>query len=242
MPVPSELDQRIHKSLNDLQTESDLLLNQHIKMQSTGQGEMLLMQLEHGRSEQDILFSVSVQSLRTRLGNLLDLLATNQRKFSDLKKEISKAHIEQLHGTITAIKRDYEDGLLESVVKLIEANLVADYLTQAEHLLKGNKDGVHTYGPAAVLAGAVLEDGLRRLCARQTPPISTNKPGGYPKTMGTLIDDLKNAGLFNELKAKQLRAWTDIRNAAAHGRFNDFTRSDIEQMIPAIQNFLAEYL
>ena len=33
--------------------------------------------------------------------------------------------------------------------------------------------------------------------------------------MGTLIDDLKAVNVYNELKAKQLRSWADIRNAAA---------------------------
>lgn len=137
---------------------------------------------------------------------------------------------------------DNKSDFQRCIAEKIETNVVADYLTQAEQLLNGNRKRAYTYGPAAVLAGAVLEDSLRRLCARQTPPISTNKPGGHPKTMGTLIDDLKNAGLFNELKAKQLRAWADIRNAAAHGRFEDFTKDDVEQLIAGIQSFLVDYL
>ena len=60
--------------------------------------------------------------------------------------------------------------------------------------------------------------------------------------LNALIDNLKNAGLYNELKAKQLRAWADIRNAAAHGKFGDFNRKDMEEMLKGVQNFLADYM
>ena len=53
---------------------------------------------------------------------------------------------------------------------------------------------------------------------------------------------LKKAGVFNELRAKQLRAWADVRNNAAHGEFDQFQRADVEQMIQGISNFLADYL
>src|SRR5437867_5403331 len=46
--------------------------------------------------------------------------------------------------------------------KRIQAEVFDDFLEQAEHFLK---DGY--FQVAAVIAGAVLEDGLRKLCARQ---------------------------------------------------------------------------
>jgi len=33
-----------------------------------------------------------------------------------------------------------------------------------------------------------------------------------------------------------------IRNPAAHGEFDQFTRGDVEAMIPGINTFLADYL
>jgi hypothetical protein len=95
--------------------------------------------------------------------------------------------------------------------------------------------------PAAVLSGAVLEKALRTLCDQQNPPISTNKSNGERKTLDPLITDLRKDRVFNETKAKQLRAWAAIRNHAAHGEFDQFTRKDVENMIRGIKNFLAEY-
>ena len=99
---------------------------------------------------------------------------------------------------------------------------------------------------AAVLTGAVLEKSLRTLCDQQNPPIltfkTTTKGKSEPLTLNPLIDELKKAAVFNELKAKQLRFWADSRNAAAHGEFDKFSRSDVEQMIEGVKNFLATYM
>ena len=113
---------------------------------------------------------------------------------------------------------------------------------QADALLKEGQPGAFDHVPAAVLSGAVLEKALRTLCDRQQPQIPITNANGDSKTLNPLIDDLKKAGVFNELKAKQLRAWADIRNKAAHGEFNQFTKGDVEQMLAGIANFLADYL
>ena len=60
--------------------------------------------------------------------------------------------------------------------------------------------------------------------------------------MNPLIDDLKEAGVFNEIYAKQLRAWADIRNAAAHGQFEEFTKEQVALMIEGINQFLFNYM
>ena len=45
--------------------------------------------------------------------------------------------------------------------------------------------------------------------------------------------------MFNEIQAKQLRAYAAIRNAAAHGEFTEFTRSQVETMVAGITQFIA---
>jgi hypothetical protein len=135
-----------------------------------------------------------------------------------------------------------ESGFLEKVASHIEAEIAADYMGQAEHLLGEGQTGRFDHVPAAVLSGAVLEKALRKLCDQQQPAIPVVTATGVPKTLNPLIDDLKKAGVFNELKAKQLRAWADIRNKAAHGEFEQFDRGDVEQMLQGITNFLADYL
>ncbi len=146
-----------------------------------------------------------------------------------------------LYGYIDSLKRDYEAGRFDSLPELIATNVASDYLGQAEELLQEGQSGKYDHVPAAVLTGAVLENALRRICQRQNPAIAILKPNGEPKMLNGLIDDIKKANVFNEPKAKQLRAWTDIRNAAAHGEFQQFTRSDVELMLAGVQKFLVEY-
>ncbi|MEO6996357.1 MAG: DUF4145 domain-containing protein [Lacunisphaera sp.] len=151
-------------------------------------------------------------------------------------------HMEWAISFLKAIKNDLESGFFDSLSIQIEAEIASDYMGQAEQLLGEGQTGKFDHVPAAVLAGAVLEKALRKLCGQQQPPVSTLTTSGEPKTLNPLIDDLKKAGLFNELKAKQLRAWADIRNKAAHGDFDQFNRGDVEQMIQGVSNFLADYI
>ncbi len=143
---------------------------------------------------------------------------------------------------LRGIKDDLEKGFLDDIVGAIEAEIACDYMGQAARLLEEGHRGKHDYVPAAVLAGAVLENALRKLCEQQQPPIAQKAPNGAHKTLAPLIDDLKKAGIFNEAKAKQLRAWADIRNLAAHGEFNQFKRTDVEAMLSGISTFLSDHL
>jgi hypothetical protein len=145
-------------------------------------------------------------------------------------------------GILEAFRDDFNQGFLDDLLLKVEAEVAADYMGQAEGLLKEGQPGKFDHVPAAVLAGAVLEKALRTLCNEHQPPVSIVNAKGEPTTLNSLIDELKKAEAFNELKAKQLRSWADIRNAAAHGHFSDFSKADVAQMISGMNNFLADYL
>jgi len=143
---------------------------------------------------------------------------------------------------LKGLKDDFQKGYLGDLGLEIESAIAADYMGQAEQLLAEGQSGQYDHVPAAVLAGAVLEKSLRTLCDNQSPSISTVNNNGQPLTLAPLIDVLKTNNLFNELTAKQLRAWADIRNSAAHGDFDKFKRSDVDLMIQGINIFLATHM
>ncbi len=156
--------------------------------------------------------------------------------------ESNKDRVEKVLSFMRAVKDDFELGFLDSLSEQIEAILACDYMDIAEKLLNdpdAKKNGTD-HIPAAVLVGVTLEHTLRTLCDKNG--ISLQKSNGEPKTMNPLIDDLKTLGIFNELKAKQLRSWADIRNAAAHGHFTEFKRDDVLNMIAGVNQFLADYI
>ncbi len=161
-------------------------------------------------------------------------------KFDKIKNSVD--HLQWGIATLKGLREDFEKGFLGNLLLQIETEIACDYMGQAEGLLHEGQTGKFDHVPAAVLSGAVLEKALRTLCDKQGPPISTTKPNGEPKSLNPLIDDLKKAGVFNEAKAKQLRAWAGIRNHAAHGEFDQFDRKDVEQLVKGIENFLEDYL
>ncbi len=52
--------------------------------------------------------------------------------------------------------------------------------------------------------------------------------------------DLKAAGVYNGLEAKQVTAWLAIRNAAAHGNYGDYEAA-VRAMIEGVGNFTDKY-
>lgn len=149
-------------------------------------------------------------------------------------------HAQKVLAILEAMRGSLEKGLLDPIADIVEAEISADYMTQAELLLDDCKEADYSYIPAAVLAGAVLERHLRRLCEKQDPVISTLKANGKKKTLDPLIADLKKAGVFNANTAKQLVGFAGIRNSAAHGEWAQITREQIKAMVSGVNDFLVK--
>ncbi len=141
------------------------------------------------------------------------------------QREIMREAVEILK----AAKDDYENRHLFETRSLIEAEVFDDFLEQAEHLLN---QGYFT--AAAVIAGSVLEDGLRKLCVKKGITLSAK-----PK-LDTMNADLAKTGVYNLLKQKQITALADLRNKAAHG-LGGFTKEDVEGMIRDVRRFMEDY-
>ncbi len=222
MPLPFEIEQKIRERFD------------HILKQ----GEMLV------RSPSD---DIQYYEVKTQLFSLMNYISPSSNHFEKLRDEINHWNTwnykeENLLGYVKALKADYETGMFDSLSETIEANVAADYMGQAEQLLGEGIAGQYDHVPAAVLTGAVLEDALRRLCQRQSPPIDIQKPDGSPKTLDPLITDLQKMNVFNKAKADMLKSWAKIRNYAAHGEFTEFKRADVETMIAGVKSFIADYL
>jgi len=177
-----------------------------------------------------ILHLLSGQLLRERLNDIRTLE----------KRPDNGVLLQELLGTLRGLKKDFEGGRLDTLSNRIEKDVNFDFMSQAEQLLGGKPvDNAHV--PAAVLAGAVLEDALRRLCQRQDPQIKVEFRS-KPKKLDRLISDLSNAEVFDNPTAAELRSWAAIRNSAAHGKFKEIDRDKVEQMIRRMKPFLVDYL
>jgi hypothetical protein len=54
--------------------------------------------------------------------------------------------------------------------------------------------------------------------------------------------DLCKAGIYNMGWQKQITAWAERRNKAAHGDWSAYNADDVEDMIKGVNRFIAEYL
>jgi len=140
---------------------------------------------------------------------------------------------------LIALREDVSLGFLRRTEQRIEAEVSVDYLEMAERLLSETGPDTHRHLAATVIAGAVFEHGLRALAQRKG--LSIVKPDGEPLMLNGLIDAVKKADVVTELDAKRMRAWAGIRNAAAHGKFEEVTMAKAKELIAGVTDFLAAH-
>ena len=138
-----------------------------------------------------------------------------------------------LAGVLEAIHADYKAGYLHTVHELLHASIFADFLEMADHLLdEGYKDA------AAVLAGGVLEEHLRKLCDKNG--VGTDS-GVTPKKADRLNADLTKASVYEKLDQKSVAAWLDLRNKAAHAKYEGYDKAQVALMTQGIRDFVTRH-
>ncbi|HEX4950588.1 MAG TPA: hypothetical protein VFZ34_28235 [Blastocatellia bacterium] len=132
---------------------------------------------------------------------------------------------------LQALRDDYAEGKLKSVLELIHADLFSDFLEMAGHLIEqGYKD------PAAVISGSVLEEHLRKLCDKHS--IDEKKPDGSPKKADAMNAKLAGANVYSKLDQKNVTAWLGLRNDAAHGNYSAYTKDQVALLIQSVRDFI----
>lgn len=139
------------------------------------------------------------------------------------------------HAILLSIQNELEGGWVFSVKQLISAEIFSDLLEMAEHLLsQGYKD------PAAVMIGSVLEENLRQLCSNNEIDIGLEKEGSFiAKKADRLNSDLVKAEIYTKLDQKAVTMWLDLRNKAAHGKYDEYTKDQVKLMSQGVTEFLA---
>ncbi len=139
--------------------------------------------------------------------------------------------IPELLGIIKALRDAYASGYLQEIQELIHADVFSDFLEMADYLLReGYKD------PAAVIAGGVLEGHLRKLCEKHSIDTTT---GDRPRRAEAMNEDLGRKPVYNKLEQKNVTAWLELRNKAAHGKYGEYTTDHVELMHRGIRDFVA---
>ena len=173
-----------------------------------------------------VQWSTSVQSLLFRVFGADD---PTYNEFIEKKKDTGSSHncFKGMHSVFLSAKDQYEGGHLFDIRNLVHADVFANELEQAKHLLDKNWKV-----PAAVIAGTVLETSLREMCSQHAnlaPADNINR----------MNDDLVREAVYNNARKQQITAWAAIRNNAAHGKPDEFEPSEVARMIDGIRDFVA---
>jgi len=157
------------------------------------------------------------------------------RDFDKHCTSISTDNTQSGREILVAVVTELKGGWLTTTRSLVSAEIFADFLEMAGYLLQEKyKDA------AAVITGSVLEEHLRQLCVKHGIPITVTKgANAVPKAADTMNGELATAKVYNKLDQKNVTAWLDLRNKAAHGRYTEYTQQQVEFMHQAATDFIA---
>ncbi len=168
------------------------------------------------------------------LSLLTNLLGAEHVYVTNFEREVDQGFTSSVKagiGILKAVLQDIEDGSLTDVRTLVSAEVFTDFLDMAGHLLEhGYKD------PAASLCGAVFEEGLRRIATKNRVNVRKRDD------LSILNQKLATKGVYTRLVQKRLAVWTDVRNAADHGRFSEYSEADVADMHKGVSSLLAQHL
>lgn len=184
----------------------------------------------------DVISNIQIIDLQTRCIAAIERIVGKRSIYYEQVVEISKKrnhvynHVAEQIGVAKALLSDIENDYLRSFEEIIHGDLFADYLEMSTHLEQnGYKDA------AAVLAGSTLEAHMRQLCNKHG--VATVL-GTKMKKADTLNAELVKAQAYTKSDQKSVTAWLGIRNSAAHGNYNEYTRDQVKLLIDSIRDFI----
>ena len=188
----------------------------------------------------DVYSLTQITDLQTRCIAAIQRASGSDSIYVRRASEISKQkthlykHVALQIGVLKALLSDIKSGYLISIEELIHGNLFSDFLDMSRHLLtNGYKDA------AAVLAGSTLESHLKNLCKKHQ--VRVTRPNGRSKSLDLLNADLEKGGVYTKLDQKNVTAWIALRNNAAHGKYSEYTKSQVQLLISSIQDFITRH-
>lgn len=161
---------------------------------------------------------------------------------STYSKEVSRTlernpelhvHTPRIIGIVNALREDLNAGYLQSLTEIVHAEVFADFIEMASYLLSnGFKDA------AAVIAGSTLESHLRTLAVKNGVPIEVDSK---PLKAERINQELAKATIYTILDQKNVTAWLDLRNKAAHGDYTAYSAEQVKLLLSSVQDFITRH-
>lgn len=134
-------------------------------------------------------------------------------------------------GVLKALRENFDGGYLSNIRSLVRGEVFADFIGQARHLFD---EGYWQVVPA--LLGAVLEDHLRKLCAKHPNIVLPQNP-----SIGWMNVELAKVQEYGGVEPKEVLMWAGLRNSSAHGKWGEFKPINVEGMLRDVPRFLIDH-
>lgn len=216
-------------SITDLTIQIDKLLAEYRALRGRSKYEDISDLKDESSS-----FVIRLRSAIERLAPASSTYAKEMNVAANDKNNSTGLRIRIYVGILEALRADADEGWLQGISELLHADTLSDFIEQADELAQKKYENA-----AAVVVGSALEAHLRLLC--QKHGINTQLPSGQPMKADAMNAELVKASAYNNLQQKAVTSWQAIRNAAAHGEYQKYTREQVLNMISSIRDFILAY-
>lgn len=164
-----------------------------------------------------------------------------------IEKAVASEKREKIEGVCRTLISLYDQGDLKSPRLTIAREIEGDFLdiaqaqAQAVELSKDPQQKQVQLGIAAFLAGATIEDALRRLCDAHGVNYDTQK-SSIAKLQTALYQPSKHIEIISQSENKHITVWGDTRNKADHGKFSEIMHTEVVSMIMGVRAFIEKHL
>lgn len=182
----------------------------------------------------------------TRLASALERLSPPRSVYRRMADEILRLHappensrqtVERLKAVLLALKQDIAEDHLRSTAEIIHGDILTDMLEMAERFIRdGFKD------PAAVLAGSILAEHLRRLCSKHSIAVQTlHGDETIPKNVARMNTDLLDIDVYTTAMGRSIECWNNLRCHALLGKYDVYTREEAALFVAGLRDFITRH-
>jgi hypothetical protein len=159
------------------------------------------------------------------------LLMMNQALENHDPPKNSKQTTERLKAVLMALKEDLAEQRLQKTAEIIHSDMLSDFLEMAMRFVRdGFKD------PAAILAGSVLAEHLRRLLTKNEMNLFCDNEGEpIPKNLTRMNQELFHFEVYEKATQQNITAWNEIRLNALYGHYDKFTHEQAKNMVSGLR-------
>jgi len=176
-----------------------------------------------------------------------DTLGGSHPIMTELESALKSADHQRAAAASRAVITLYNNGALKNPRLTIAGEIEGDILDIAQAQVQAaekNTDASQRQthlSIAAFLAGASLEDALRRLCDARGVSYDVQHTS-ISKLQAALYQPSKQIEVISSSENKHITAWGDTRNKADHGKFNEITQTEVVAMVLGARSLIEKHL